>query len=58
MVAHATFGIPEEVITKGMVASEWWLLSGKEGPDKEGRVHLTFSLQTLPTGGGTTTKHT
>ena len=57
MVAHATFGIPEEVITKGMVVYEWWPLSGQEGHDKEGMLHIILSLQPLPAGGGTTTQH-
>merc|ERR1712136_342476 len=57
MVAHATFGIPEEVITKGMVVDEWWPLSGQEGHDKEGMLHIILSLQPLPPGGGTTTQH-
>ena len=59
MVAHATFGIPEEVITKGMVVDEWWPLSGQEGHDKEGMLHIILSLQPLPPGveGGSTTQH-
>ena len=47
MVAHATFGIPEEVINKGMVVDEWWPLSGQEGHDKEGMIHIILSLQPL-----------
>merc|ERR1719507_505290 len=43
MVAHATFSIPEEVITKGMVVDEWWPLSGQEGHDKEGMIHIILT---------------
>ena len=59
MVAHATFSIPEEVITKGMVVDEWWPLSGQEGHDKEGMIHIILSLQPLstPPAGGTATQH-
>ena len=56
MVAHATFQIPEEVITKGMVVDEWWPLSGQEGHDKEGMIHVILSLQPMSqqAGGATT----
>jgi len=58
MVAHTTFSLPEEVITKGMVVDEWWPLSGQEGHDKEGMIHIILSLQPLsqqPAGGTTST---
>ena len=56
MVAHTTFNVPEEVINKGMVVDEWWPLSGQEGHDKEGMIHIILSLQPLsqPPGGGST----
>jgi hypothetical protein len=40
MIAHGTFTIPEEVVHNGVVVDEWWPLSGQEGHDKEGMVHL------------------
>ena len=40
MIAHATFPIPDDVVHRGVVVDEWWPLSGQEGPDKEGMVHL------------------
>ena len=58
MVAHTTLAIPEEVISKGMVMDEWWPLSGQEGHDKEGMIHIILSLQPIQSqqhpGGGTT----
>ena len=53
MIAHATFSIPEEVINKGMVVDEWWPLSGQEGHEKEGMIHIILSVQPLsqPAGG-------
>ena len=40
MIAHATFVIPDGVVNGGNVVDEWWPLSGAEGHDKEGMVHL------------------
>jgi toll-interacting protein len=50
------FALPEEVISKGMVVDEWYPLSGQEGHDKEGMIHIILSLQPLsqPPGGGYT----
>ena len=46
MVAHATFPIPEDVF-KFMVVDDWFPLSGQEGHEKEGVIHLILSLQPL-----------
>ena len=46
MVAHATFPIPEDVF-KFMVVDDWFPLSGQEGHEKEGVLHLILrSLET------------
>lgn len=52
MIAHGTYTIPEEVIHRGSVVDEWWPLSGQEGHDKEGMIHLILSLQPLRTDAG------
>jgi len=46
MVAHSTFSIPEDVF-KFMVVDDWFPLSGQEGHEKEGVLHLILSLQPL-----------
>ena len=43
MVAHATFQIPEDVF-KFMVVDDWFPLSGQEGHEKEGVLHLILRL--------------
>jgi len=40
MIAHATRRIPDEVINKDAVVDEWWPLSGQEGHEKEGAIHM------------------
>lgn len=46
MIAHATFPIPEDVF-KFLVVDDWFPLSGQEGHEKEGVIHLILSLQPL-----------
>lgn len=49
LIAHASFDIPESVTgPKNEVVDEWWPLSGQEGHEKEGMLHLILSLQPLP----------
>ena len=43
MVAHSTFSIPEDVF-KFMVVDDWFPLSGQEGHEKEGVLHLILRL--------------
>jgi len=48
LIAHATFPIPEVVVgPKCEVADDWWPLSGQEGHDKEGMIHLILSMQPI-----------
>lgn len=49
MVAHATFPIPESVF-KFEVVDDWFPLSGQEGHEKEGVLHLIISLHPLRQG--------
>jgi hypothetical protein len=44
MVAHASLPLPDDVVKKGIVVDEWWPLSGQEGHDKEGMIHLVRDL--------------
>lgn len=46
MIAHATLSLPEDVF-KFMVVDDWFPLSGQEGHEKEGVLHLILSLQPL-----------
>ena len=46
MIAHGTLPIPEDVL-KYTVVDEWFPLSGQEGHEKEGVLHLILSLQPL-----------
>ena len=50
MIAHGTLPIPEDVF-KYTVVDEWFPLSGQEGHEKEGVLHLILSLQPLRSGG-------
>ena len=46
MVAHSTLPLPEDVF-KHVVVDEWFPLSGQEGHEKEGVLHLILSLQPI-----------
>lgn len=46
MVAHSTLPIPDDVF-KHVVVDEWFPLSGQEGHEKEGVLHLILSLQPI-----------
>jgi len=50
LVAHTSVTIPEIVMAKGQMVDDWWPLSGQEGEDKEGLLHLILSMQPLPPG--------
>ena len=58
MIAHATFPIPKQVVQKCEVADEWWPLSGQEGHDKEGMLHMILSLQKMSENGDAPTTKT
>jgi len=46
IIAHSTFPIPEDVFNFEVV-DDWFPLSGQEGHEKEGVLHLILSLQPL-----------
>lgn len=50
LIATATYPLPESVTVRHEVADEWLTLSGQEGPDKEGMVHVILSLQPIAPG--------
>jgi len=50
LIAHTSVAIPEDVLAKGQMVDDWWPLSGQEGEDKEGLLHLILSMQPLPPG--------
>ena len=35
---------------QGQMVDDWWPLSGQEGEEKEGLLHLILSVQPLPPG--------
>jgi len=50
LIAHTSVPITESLLTKGEMVDDWWPLSGQEGEEKEGILHLILSLQPLPPG--------
>jgi len=50
LIAHTSVTIPDTVLSQGQMVDDWWPLSGQEGEDKEGMLHLILSLQVLPPG--------
>jgi len=50
LIAHTSVPITESLLTKGEMVDDWWPLSGQEGEEKEGLLHLILSLQQLPPG--------
>jgi len=50
LVAHTTVPIPASVIKSEEMVDDWWPLSGQEGLEKEGMIHLILSLQPIPPG--------
>ena len=37
-------------LPQGQMVDDWWPLSGQEGEEKEGLLHLILSVQPLPPG--------
>eukprot|EP00094_Tigriopus_californicus_P012025 TCALIF_11619-PA protein Name:"Similar to TOLLIP Toll-interacting protein (Homo sapiens)" AED:0.09 eAED:0.09 QI:0/0/0/0.5/1/1/2/0/331 len=50
LIATGTFPIPDTVLKNHEVVDEWLPLSGNEGPDKEGIIHVIMSLQPIQPG--------
>jgi len=50
LVAHTTVPIPNSVMNCQQMVDDWWPLSGQEGPEKEGMIHLILSMQPIPPG--------
>jgi len=50
LIAHTTIPLTEKVLTGGEMVDDWWPLSGQEGEEKEGMIHLILSLQPVPPG--------
>ena len=45
LVAHTSVPITDSLMTKGEMVDDWWPLSGQEGEEKEGLLHLILSVQ-------------
>lgn len=50
LIAHTGIPLTEKVLTKGEMVDDWWPLSGQEGEEKEGMIHLILSMQLIPPG--------
>jgi len=50
LIAHASIPLTERVVVKGEMVDDWWPLSGQEGEEKEGMIHLILSMQSIPPG--------
>jgi len=50
LVAHTTVPIPNSVLQSQQMVDDWWPLSGQEGLEKEGMIHLILSMQPIPPG--------
>jgi len=50
LIAHTSVPVTDSLLTKGEMVDDWWPLSGQEGEEKEGLLHLILSLQPLPPG--------
>merc|ERR1719153_1281752 len=50
LIAHAAIPLTERVMTKGEMVDDWWPLSGQEGEEREGMLHLILSMQIIPPG--------
>ena len=49
LIAHTSVPLTETLLGSEMV-DDWWPLSGQEGEEKEGMVHLILSAQKVPPG--------
>ena len=45
LIAHTSVPVTDSLLTKGEMVDDWWPLSGQEGEEKEGLLHLILSLQ-------------
>ena len=50
LIAHTSIPLTESMMTKGEMVDDWWPLSGQEGEEKEGMVHLILSVQKVAPG--------
>eukprot|EP00090_Calanus_glacialis_P011330 TRINITY_DN19756_c0_g1_i1.p1 TRINITY_DN19756_c0_g1~~TRINITY_DN19756_c0_g1_i1.p1 ORF type:complete len:292 (-),score=117.23 TRINITY_DN19756_c0_g1_i1:759-1634(-) len=50
LIAHAAIPLTERVLDQGEMVDDWWPLSGQEGEEKEGMIHLILSMQNIPPG--------
>lgn len=47
LIAHTSVPVTDSLLTKGEMVDDWWPLSGQEGEEKEGLLHLILSLQVI-----------
>ena len=44
LIGHTSVPLTESMMTKGEMVDDWWPLSGQEGEEREGMVHLILSV--------------
>jgi len=45
LIAHTSIPITEKLMSRQEMVDDWWPLSGQEGQEREGMVHLILSVQ-------------
>jgi len=50
LIAHTSIPLTERILSSTEMVDDWWPLSGQEGEQKEGLIHLILSHQALPPG--------
>ena len=50
LIAHTSVPLTEQLMARQEMVDDWWPLSGQEGQEKEGMVHLILSVQRVAPG--------
>jgi len=50
LIAHTSIPLTEKLMARQEMLDDWWPLSGQEGMEKEGMVHLILSIQKVAPG--------
>ena len=50
LIAHTSIPLTEKLMSRQEMLDDWWPLSGQEGQEREGMVHLILSVQKVAPG--------